>query len=619
MPEISTRTLRVVVAVLLLLAGGAIFSFRGGGGSGIDVFTEDLASAGIDPETIPEQVERASEVPEQNGAELTTGDEFAASSEGTTASEGTEDADPLDRDGSTDAGLGAEPDAANAASRSTTQTNTQTTAPSRYRPPATSPAPSVAIDGPGSNSVSITPSGDALDGPASSQIPAAATSSDQTTSTPTSPAASPASTPTGSPASPAPITVGSTAPAAQAQVAGAWCHIEIRESDGVIRWNDEGRTSVFRLNDAWFHTPDPDAQAVIIPDPVDTGDEYILRLWTGGTDDIVCTFSSLPTTNPAPTNQEIVVAAPAPTTAAPTTTTTTTTTIPEAVAFTALPAPIRTPSGPPQIGFAVDVWGDERTNYWNDLSATPGAGRLIAHEFKSFIKPVNTDLYRWHMQSGRDLLLTWNGTDAETILNGSHDDWIRHHAQELKSLPGTVKLRFWHEPDVSHKRAWIDNDPQQFIDSWMHVRRLFVEEQALNIEWVWCPTAWNWNEQGARYYPGDANVDWICADGYSGWDLNAPVTPVENAYRDFQAWANQRPHKPILVAEFGVSQRAPEERAEWIAGIPSWVQASSNIRAVVYFDIDRRPNGEIYDWRIRNEPQAWNAMLNVISSAPFGR
>ena len=331
-----------------------------------------------------------------------------------------------------------------------------------------------------------------------------------------------------------------------------------------------------------------------------------------------------PTTQ-APTTQAPTTRAPAttqpsttqaPTTQAPTTRAPATTQPPVRVG---LPTPIGVPGGPVQFGFNVDLWGQDKTDFWSDIESVPGNGRLIAHEFKSFEKPLNTSIYRWHLDSGRDLLLTWNGTDAQSILNGSQDDWIRHHARELKSLPDTIKLRFWHEPDVQHKLEWIDHDPQQFIDSWNYVRAIFVEEQALNIEWVWCPTAWNWVERGANFYPGDANVDWICADGYSGRNLNAGLEPIEDRFTAFQAWADQRPNKPILIGEFGAGSRGPGERAEWVRGIPDWVNASPNIRAVVYFEADRRDNGEPFDWRLRVEPDAFQAIKDVLSSAPFGR
>jgi hypothetical protein len=390
--------------------------------------------------------------------------------------------------------------------------------------------------------------------------------------------------------------------------ADVWCEIEVRSDDGVIRWADAGRTAVFRKNDAWYHTPDEAAVAILIPEEVDTGDEYILRLWNGGTDDVPCTFVAAATE----------IAAPATTAPAPTTTTSTTTTVPEGLAFTELPDPIAIPGGPVQMGFNVDLWGADRTTYWNDLEATPGNGRLIAHEFKSFTKNLNMPVYEWHMNEGRDLLLTWNGTTASSILDGTHDAWIRHHAQELKTLPGTVKLRFWHEPDVSYKANWIEGDPQNYIDAWMYVRGIFVEEGAVdNIEWVWCPTAWNWEQQGALFYPGDDNVDWICADGYSGMNLNKPLDPIADEFTAFQAWADQHPSKPILIAEFGATERDPGDRAAWVQGIPGWVNASPNIRAVVYFDYDKRSE-QPWDWRLRTEADAWQAMLDVLGAAPFG-
>ncbi len=387
-----------------------------------------------------------------------------------------------------------------------------------------------------------------------------------------------------------------------------WCEVEVRVDDGILRWFDDGRTAVFRKNDAWFHTPEEEALAILIPEAVDTDDEYVLRVWGGGNQDVACTFVAGATQTASPA-----------TTAAPTTTTTTTTTtIPEAVAFAQLPDPISVPGGPVQMGFNVDLWGSDRTTYWNDLEAVPGNGRLIAHEFKSFTKPLNTSLYQWHIDEGRDLLLTWNGTTASSILNGTHDAWIREHAQALKGLSGTVKLRFWHEPDVSYKASWIEGDPQNYIDAWMYVRQLFVEEGAVNnIEWVWCPTAWNWNEQGARFYPGDANVDWICADGYSGMNLDKPLSSIANEFTAFQSWANQHPSKPILIAEFGATARDAGDRADWVRGIPAWVNASSNIRAVVYFDYDKRSE-QPWDWRLRTEADAWQAMMDVLSAAPFG-
>ena len=659
----------------MVVGAGVLFLARqGGNGQGVDLFTADLSTAGIDPAPIVESDGTA--LDQAQPVQAATSQGSAARGDSELGSQYLDDSDvpsalPLvDESSAPDDTVLVVADANDVDTTGAAETE-RVTSPSEDVPTALSigdgsngtaasngrftsaaeaeeavvPAPLAGrnLAGPSpSTNVAVTSNNTATTTPgatttqqsfttsppttSSSRTAAATTASTVTSSNTSRPPVSPAvttpstvapSSTTPSTATPSTVTPSTVAPTNDTVEAepvladlpdGPWCQVEVRATDGVIRWDDEGKTAVFRRNDSWFHTPDTAAQVVLIPETVNTADEYVLRLWGGGgTTDVVCSLVNSGNGVNSGDGNSTVVSQP-PTTAAP-----------EVAAVGGLPTPIGIPGGPVQIGFSADVWANDRVEYWNDLEATPGTGTFIAHEFKSFTKEINTDLYRWHLESGRDLLLTWNGTDAETILNGSHDDWIREHARELRSLPGTVMLRFWHEPDVNHKRAWIDSDPQQYIDSWMYVRQIFAEEQALNIEWVWCPTAWNWNEQGARYYPGDANVDWICSDGYSGWDLNAPLTDIADAYTDFQAWADQRPNKPILIAEFGAGQRGPGERAEWVHGIDDWVAASPNIRAVVYFDIDMRPNGEIYDWRLRTEPDAWNAMLDVISSAPFGR
>ncbi len=571
LPKASPAVVRVALVALVLSGLGVmILLASNGGGGGVDLFTDDLANEGIDPSPFiesdqqgrpPNIADPGQSIPE---ALPLVDDNGQIGQDGAVLS--TEDATPR-------------PDAdTNATPLPLASNNTAT-----GRTPQFSPTNEPTANQTGGNDA------------AGTQTPQQTTTQTTTRTGDTTGATNQANT-NQTDATP-------NAPAVAPD--GPWCQVEVRQTDGLIRWNDEGKTTVFRRNDTWFHTPADAAQAVRIPESVNTNDTYVMRLWGGGTTDITCSFVSTADVQTAVTEQTNNTP-PAPAE-------------PEVATVENLPTPIAVPGGPVQMGFSADLWADDRTNYWNDLEAVPGNGRLIAHEFKSFTKDIKTDVYRWHLESGRDLLLTWNGTDAETILNGSHDDWIRQHARELRSLPGTVMLRFWHEPDVSHKRAWIDNDPQQFIDSWLYVRQIFVEENARNIEWVWCPTAWNWDEQGARYYPGDANVDWICSDGYTGWDLDAPLTDIAEAYTAFQAWADQRPNKPILIAEFGAGQRGPGDRAEWVRGIRDWVADSPNIRAVVYFDVDRRPHGEIYDWRLRTEPDAWAAMMDVLSSAPFGR
>ena len=116
---------------------------------------------------------------------------------------------------------------------------------------------------------------------------------------------------------------------------------------------------------------------------------------------------------------------------------------------------------------------------------------------------------------------------------------------------------------------------------------IFRAEGADNVRWVWCPNASAFNDGTAQtFYPGDDFVDWTCADGYN-W---APGRPGDD-YRSFQdifagfyGWARLQ-KKPIMVGEFGVQERNPGEKAEWILAARDAVKSDFPLmRAVVYFE-----------------------------------
>jgi len=85
--------------------------------------------------------------------------------------------------------------------------------------------------------------------------------------------------------------------------------------------------------------------------------------------------------------------------------------------------------------------------------------------------------------------------------------------------------------------------------------------RAVNVAMVWCPNAEDtpaagWNHW-MRYYPGDDQVDWVCADVYAGTRL----APLGDLLQPFLSWARTRP-KPIVIGEFGVARAwGPATRA----------------------------------------------------------
>ena len=61
-----------------------------------------------------------------------------------------------------------------------------------------------------------------------------------------------------------------------------------------------------------------------------------------------------------------------------------------------------------------------------------------------------------------------------------------------------------------------DSRAAAYVAAWDHIRAIFTAVGATNVSWVWCPTGIGFEDGRAKpYYPGDNEVDWVCADVYS--------------------------------------------------------------------------------------------------------
>ncbi|MEJ7584591.1 MAG: glycosyl hydrolase [Acidimicrobiales bacterium] len=229
----------------------------------------------------------------------------------------------------------------------------------------------------------------------------------------------------------------------------------------------------------------------------------------------------------------------------------------------------------------------------------------VVHSFHPFAEPFPTELDRWAASGERTLLLSWNGTPAEAILDGSHDDLIRTRARELRDLGVAIYLRFWWEMNSQVKAAWAE--PEQFVDAWRYVRRIFGEEGADRVAWVWCPTseAFAPPDGGGepvadRWWPGAGWVDWVCADGYNFAPVirGAKYRTFDQIFAPFHRWA-RRSAKPMMIAEFGALERSPGEKAAWLADVATALAGPyDDVAALVYFDSRRIIDGRVRDWRI---------------------
>ncbi|SFN91489.1 hypothetical protein SAMN04489713_103413 [Actinomadura madurae] len=184
----------------------------------------------------------------------------------------------------------------------------------------------------------------------------------------------------------------------------------------------------------------------------------------------------------------------------------------------------------------------------------------------------------------RYLLLTWAGADTREIVQGEHDELIERRARAVKALGKPVFLRWSRDMDKSSNAKRV-HSADDFIAAWKHVREIFKREKVDNVAWVWCPTARGFSGANAgSYYPGDDQVDWICADAQPGGDYD--YRDLSEAVKLFMEWARGR-RKPIMIAEFGVPKSYGPRRAEWLREAAKTLQ-DPQVKAVVYFNSDEQ-------------------------------
>ena len=210
------------------------------------------------------------------------------------------------------------------------------------------------------------------------------------------------------------------------------------------------------------------------------------------------------------------------------------------------------------------------------------------------------------------LMVSWHGAQWGSINDGSSDRNIASVARKLKGMKRPILMRWgwemngdWFEWDGSHN----GEDPANYVKAWRRLHRIFDENGADNVAWVWSP---NWNSHPGdswnkfqKYYPGDAYVDWVGVSGYNFYD-ESPSTlfrAVVNAYGS---------RKPIILSETA----AVQNKAKWIRQLSSWVKATPAVGAVVWFDTDIQ-EGVPHNFRPDTDSEALAAYKAMVNSARF--
>jgi len=242
-----------------------------------------------------------------------------------------------------------------------------------------------------------------------------------------------------------------------------------------------------------------------------------------------------------------------------------------------------------------------------------GRSLQIVHIYTPWGTPFPALEDSYFAQHHKILLLTWGGDpNTQAIIAGRDDAMIAATARALKALHRPVMLEFRHEMDRPNLQ-WAVHSPADYIKAWDHIRDIFAAVGATNVTWVWCPTGYGFAMGRAQaFYPGNKEVDWVCADVYSA----DPAQSLSSMAAPFLRWAAQHP-KPVIIGEFATSGNA-RAWATWLTAVGRLAESHPQIKAMVYFDANGTDsNGIPFSYWLGSEPRALSAFARLVAQPYF--
>lgn len=198
---------------------------------------------------------------------------------------------------------------------------------------------------------------------------------------------------------------------------------------------------------------------------------------------------------------------------------------------------------------------------------------------------------------------------------------MQTQAQQIKAFGATVYIAFHHEPDATVNRSF--GGSADFVAAWRTWVATLQAAGVRNVRFVWTVTAYGLvrNDAGraSAFYPGDAYVDDIAADGYNWYrcrTTSGPWLEAADIFEGQRQFGLQHPAKGLMIWEFNSSEdrATPGRKAQWYGNATQLFQQPkySQYKAVLTWE-GRAFNGSGPDCQFdylssASATQAWRAM-----------
>ncbi|MBI1805212.1 MAG: hypothetical protein HY033_13700 [Ignavibacteriae bacterium] len=210
-----------------------------------------------------------------------------------------------------------------------------------------------------------------------------------------------------------------------------------------------------------------------------------------------------------------------------------------------------------------------------------------------------------------------NRTDLQEVADGVYDDYVRSWARDAVVFGKPFYLRFAHEmnnPQYPWSAA-AKEKPGEFIDAWRHVWKLFKDEGAKNVLWVWSPKG----TMAHELYPGGEYVDWVGTGVFNYGSYGEEVwQSFEYIYEPIYRSA-LRYEKPIMIAEIGCSPLGGNQ-AQWFADALKGLQTRYHeTDAIVFYNnpADQTLAGSVIDWSVDKNAEILDMLKREVEYGIF--
>jgi PKD repeat protein len=248
--------------------------------------------------------------------------------------------------------------------------------------------------------------------------------------------------------------------------------------------------------------------------------------------------------------------------------------------------------------------------------------------------PNSDDL--WYRDTGHELWLSvkphrsngtvirWSSIAAATPGTALYADMERW-AQRIRDYGAVTHVIFNHEMETSGNTS--KGTPAEFIAAWRTWVSVFREVGVPNARFTWVATAYAFRpgapNAAQNFYPGDAYVDEIGADGYNWLDCRDGITNAPRSFAeiftDFRNFGAAHPGIPLVVPEWGSAESStnPNEKANWITAAQATLKqpAWSQFTYVNYFHARHSPTSRCI-WHVDTSPQSL-AAFTAMGQDPY--